>query len=72
MTMLRLNIYRIHLPIPLESFIKKLVKSQSVPNAEYGLRNKDYDIDEYSGIFFQRIIVNARNFGSVKKQRFLI
>lgn len=61
-TMLRLNIYRIHLPIPLESFIQKLVKSQSVPNTEYGIRNKDYDLDEYSGIFFQRIIVNARNF----------
>lgn len=61
-TMLRLNIYRIHLPIPLDSFITKLVKSQSVSNAEYGIRNKDYDIDEYSGIFFQRIIVNARNF----------
>lgn len=61
-TMLRLNIYRIHLPISLESFIQKLVKSQSVSNAEYGIRNKDYDIDEYSGIFFQRIIVNARNF----------
>lgn len=61
-TMLRLNIYRIHLPIPLESFIQKLVKSQSVSNTEYGIRNKDYDLDEYSGIFFQRIIVNARNF----------
>lgn len=60
--MLRLNIYRIHLPIPLESFIQKLVKSQSVSNTEYGIRNKDYDLDEYSGIFFQRIIVNARNF----------
>ncbi|MDC5556923.1 hypothetical protein ACT4VW_00695 [Acinetobacter baumannii] len=61
--MLRLNIYRIHLPVTLETFIHKLVKYQSNSISDHGIRNKNFAEDDYSGVFFQKIILNTQNFG---------
>lgn len=63
--MLRLNIYRIKLPSSLEGFIRGLVKYQSNSIVDHGIRNHSFDNDEYSGVFFQKIIVNTRNFDTL-------
>lgn len=63
--MLRLNIYRINLPLALEDFIRGLVKYQSNSIIDHGVRNNSFDSDEYSGVFFQKIIVKMRNFDSL-------
>ncbi len=59
--MLRLNIYRIHLPVGLETFIHKLVKYQSNSISDMAFVVKIFE-DDYSGIFFQKIILNTQNF----------
>lgn len=63
--MLRLNIYRIHLPVALETFIHGLVKYQSKSTADYGIRSRSFESGEYSGIFFQKIIVKTKSFDNL-------
>lgn len=64
-TMLRLNIYRIHLPVALDTFIRGLVKYKTNSVADHGIRNRSFDNDEYSGVFFQKVIVKTRSFDNL-------
>ncbi|OTG83544.1 hypothetical protein B9T27_03230 [Acinetobacter sp. ANC 4648] len=63
--MLRLNIYRIHLPVALDTFIRGLVKYKTNSVADHGIRNRSFDNDEYSGVFFQKVIVKTRSFDNL-------
>lgn len=64
-TMLRLNIYRIYLPIALDAFIRGLVEYKTNSVADHGIRNHGFDDDEYSGVFFQKVIVKTRSFDNL-------
>lgn len=55
---MRINVFRLHLPCSMSSFIQKLALYKNDKNLGYGIRSKSFDDERYNGVFFQKIIVN--------------